>query len=512
MQPEIRFADAAGSSIAYEVYGREEPDAPVVCAVPPFAQNIELAWESRRMRAMFERYAAFSRQVVFDKRGTGMSDRWQTVPGMDERVDELRAVMDAAGIDRAFIHGVSEGGPMAVMYAATYPERVRGLILEGTAATMFDDEQRAAYAQDAEVRAQADARRAAFIEAWGTPRSMSIGIFGPSLLADEEFTAWWPRYERQAATRDALEQLFVMNRELDARDVIARVTCPVLIVHRADDRVFPVEMARETRDAFAAAGADVRMVELPGEDHWTFAGDMDAVADAIEEFVTGRPPERPAGARPGSREIAVAVMGRFEVTVDGDPVPAADWGSRRARTLLKRLVLARGWPVTRDELTDLLWPGETSDRLSARLSVQLSAVRRVLRGAVIADRSTVRLDLSSVDVDLERWLALTPGSDDPAIVEAYADLLPDEPDAAWAAAARQQARDRFVASARRLIDSAADADEHALTLLRRLIELDRYDEAAHRELVRRLRLAGRQGEAADAYAAYEAAMDELSGG
>ena len=189
-----------------------------------------------------------------------------------------------------------------------------------------------------------------------------------------------------------------MNRDMDARGVIDRVECPVLILHRTGDLVTPVEGARETRDLFAAAGADVRLVEVPGADHWTFAGDMDPLVDAIEQFTTGEVSGRTdpriapsdAAAAPPRHRTEIATLGRFEVTVDGEPVPPAAWGSRRARTLLKRLVVARGWPVTRDELTELLWPGEVSDRLSARLSVQLSAVRRVLHGGVVADRSTVR--------------------------------------------------------------------------------------------------------------------------
>ena len=118
------------------VYG----DGPVtICAVPPAAQNIELAWESPVLRRLFDHYARFSRQVVFDKRGTGMSDRRLDIPELDERVDELKAVMDDAGVERAWIHGLSEGGPMAIMFAATYPERVEGLILEGTAASLSTD-------------------------------------------------------------------------------------------------------------------------------------------------------------------------------------------------------------------------------------------------------------------------------------------------------------------------------------------------------------------------------------
>ena len=498
--PEIHFAHAHGSSIAYEVYG----DGPVtICGVPPMAQNIELAWESPVMRRMFERFAAFSRQVAFDKRGTGMSDRSLDLPALDERVDELSAVMDAAGVDRAFIHGVSEGGPMAIMFAATYPERVEGLILEGSAASLLSDEERAARADPA-VREQALARQRAFVDAWGTPESLTVSLFGPSLLDDEEFCRWWPHYERHAASRDAIVELFRHNGEMDARGVLHRVDCPVLLVHRTDDQIVPVSRAHETLDLFREAGADVRLVELPGHDHFTFAGDPDAVCDAIEQFTTGSLAAR----RPEARRrhtVTVRVLGGFEVLVDGAAVPLASWGSRRARTLLKRLVVARGWPVTRDELIELLWPGERSERLTARLSVQLSAVRRILHGAVIADRSTVRLDLSAVEVDLEAWSLL---SDDTEVVDRYAELLPEDAHEEWARGARDAARDRFVAAARRLAEAADD--ERAVDLLRRLLEVDPYDEAAHRALVRWLRRAGRQGEAARAQERYESAMEELT--
>ena len=496
--PEIRFADAAGSSIAYEVYG----EGPVtICGVPPMAQNIELAWESPVLRRMFERFAAFSRQVVFDKRGTGMSDRSLDLPGLDERVDELRAVMDAAGVERAFLHGVSEGGPMAVMFAATYPERVQGLVLEGTAASLLSDEDRRRRAT-AEGLAAARQRWADFCRAWGTDRSLTVGLFAPSLLADEEFVRWWPHYERQSINRDALLDLFRSNGDMDARGVVDRVDCPVLLVHRTGDRVVPVQRARETYRLFREAGADVRLEELPGGDHFGFAGDVDALCDVVERFTTGTVRRRPA--RVARHTARVSAMGRFEVVVDGEPVPVAAWGSRRARTLLKRLVVARGWPVTREELVDLLWPGEVSDRLGARLSVQLSAVRRVLHGAVVADRSTVRLDLDAVQVDVEEWFR---HEDDRAVVDGYAELLPEDRYDAWSRGLREEMRDRFVAAARR-VAVRAHAEE-ALPLLRRVLDADPYDEQAHRLLVRHLRRQGRHGEATEAWARFEAAMDQL---
>lgn len=499
LTPEIKFARANGCSIAYMDYGT----GPVtICAVPPSAQNVEMAWDWPGTRRMFERYASFSRQLAFDKRGTGMSDRSLDIPTIDERVDEVAAVMDHAGVDRAFIHGVSEGGPMAIMFAATYPERVEGLILEATGASLRSDEERALLADPAFLEGHTR-RGAEFAEAWGTPHSRTLSVFAPSALEDEELVEWWPRYERQAANQDAVLELFRLANDMDARAVVPRVECPVLIVHRTGDQVVLVDRARETCALFEEAGADVTLVEVEGVDHFTFVGDIGPIADAIERFTTGRVRDRlPLE----ERRIEIRTMGRFEVTVDGESVPTGDWGSKRARTLLKRLVAARGWPVTRDELFELLWPGDTSDRLGARLSVQLSAVRRVLRGGVIADRSSIRLDTTRLEIDVDAWFSL---DGDAEIVEAYVgDFLPDDRYDDWSVPLRDEMRDRFISAARRLIASGDDGVE-VVRLLRRVVEVDPYDEPTHRALVRRLHADGRPMEAASAHERYVAVMAEL---
>ena len=499
LTPEVRFARASRSSIAYMTYG----DGPAtICAVPPMAQNVELAWNSPQITAMFERFATFSRQVAFDKRGTGMSDRNLDIPGIDERVDELKAVMDDAGIERAYIHGVSEGGPMAIVFAATYPDRVDGLILEGTGASMMSD-------ADRELRRTTERsdQFKAFVNGWGTPESITLRIFAPSLADDPEFSTWWPTYERQAANRDALETLMDLIAEMDARDVIPSVDCPVLIVHRTDDQATPVERARETYDLFVAAGADVEMVEVEGHDHFSYAGDLEPIAAAIERFTTGTVRER---APVKTDRISIRTLGAFDVFDGGEPVPTSEWGSKRSRTLLKRLVAADGWPVTRDELIELLWPDELSDRLNARLSVQLSAVRRVLRGAVVADRSSVRLDLDAVDVDVTAWKRL---DDDAAIVDGYdGDFLPDDRYDDWTAPVREALRARFVEAAHRELDRAiGEGDTERIDrLARRLLDGDRYDERAHVALIAALRDAGRHGESRAAYDAYAAAMADLT--
>ncbi len=486
--PQVRFARSHGASIAYQIFG----SGPPLVAIPPMAQNIELAWEWPAIRAMLERFASFSTYLHFDKRGTGASDRGLPVPEIDQRVDDLRAVMDDAGIQRAHVFGSSEGGPTAILFAATYPERVAGLVLEGTGARLSD--------ADAPVDPGRLELMTRFADAWGTPNSITADLFAPSLATDIEYREWHERYERQAASRDSIFTLLVLNSGMDVRDVLEHIEAPVLVLHRTDDVVVPVRYAKET----AAALRTARMVELPGSDHFTYAADTERLLTEIERFVTGQVVSRTPLRRP---RVEIETLGRFRVLVDGDEVEPAAWGSRRARQLLKRLVVARGWPVTRDELTDLLWPDESDEQLlRPRLSVQLSAVRRILGGGVIADRSSVRLDLDAVDVDLVRFHA---AADDLTIVESYGgEVLPDDRFEDWTQAPRAEALVRFGAAAERLL-VATDDPEDAVGLASSVIAADPYHDGAHRALIRSHVASGSLAAAAAAHALYEQRLAEL---
>ncbi|MDW3212911.1 MAG: alpha/beta fold hydrolase [Ilumatobacteraceae bacterium] len=419
------------------------------------------------------------------------------LPEVDQRVDDLRAVMDAVDVERAFLFGTSEGGPMTLLYAATYPDRVAGIILDGSGARLIDREQ----AEPDDGRQEGLLR---FADAWGTPETLTPELFAPSLVDDPEFRAWHAGYERQSASRDAIVTLMRMNGLMDARDVLPRITVPVLLLHRTDDPITPVRFAHET----AAALPDARVVEFPGADHFMYAADIDAIMDTIEHFVTGTVSTAPV--RRSRPQVEIFVLGRFAVTVDGDEVDPSAWGSRRARQLLKRLVVAEGWPVTRDELCDLLWPDEPDhDRLRPRLSVQLSTVRRILDGGVVADRSTIRLDVDHVRCDLVAFNRL----DDPlAIYEAYpGDLLPDDEYEDWAAPPRAAARNRFLIAARQLIDQALERGEplEAAAVGSRILTLDPYDDPAHCAVIAGLHTGGSHGAAREAYVTYQARMTEL---
>ena len=492
--PPIRFAQARGARLAYQDFG----DGPAtVVAVPPLAQNIETAWEWPDVRSMLERLGSFSRWVHFDKRGTGASDRRSRVPGIDERVDDFRAVMDAAGIDRAFLYGASEGGPMALLFAVTYPERVEGIILHGSGArsceTEYTDEE---WEQLPELVRQSAAK-------WGTPESPYPGALAPSLMHDPEFRAWHGRYERMAADQESLAELMTISLSVDVRSILPDIKVPTLILHAADDVLVPVRFGRE-----AAAGiTGATLVEYDSADHAAYAGNREWI-DHLERFVTGtvspsRPPMR-------SRMVHITTLGRFGVTVDGAEVPVSAWGSRRARQLCKRLVAARGWPVPRDQLIEQLWPDETDmDKLGARLSVQLSTVRRVLGGGVNATRESVALDLSEVSTDLETLF----GTEDGAVATSIygGEFLPDDPDEPWAdtvrAAARAHAADSIRSTAAALHDTGRPAE--AADLVRRIVAFDRYDDLAHGLLISCLLDAGDVAGAREAHDVRVRAMAEL---
>lgn len=494
--PPIHFAPARGGRLAYQIFGQDGP--PTIVAIPPLAQNIELAWEWPAVRAMLERFGSFSRYLCFDKRGTGCSDRRSQVPGLDERVDDLRAVMDHAGIGSAHLFGASEGGAMTLLFAATYPERVESVILSGSYAYAVPD------GEDGEHSEERRERQAAFAMAWGTSESPVVDLFAPSLASDQAFRDWHQRYERYAASSDSLRDLLELSLVIDVREILPTLDVPTLILHRTGDQAIPVEWSRE----MAAAIPGATLIEQDGIDHFNYVGDMDGWMDDIERFVTGTVQARSAAViRHGVR---IRTLGGFGVAVDGEDVPTSEWGSRRARQLCKRLVAARGWPVTRDELVDLLWPGEFDMRkLGARLSVQLSAVRRVLRGGVIADRETVRLDLDEVTTDLEAFHKAT---DDAAVVAAYTgEFLPEDHYEDWTAATRDEARARFVLAARRVAEQELAAGRHgrAAELGYRLIESDRYDEGAHRLVVTALVAAGERAEAERAHQTWVTALAEL---
>jgi class 3 adenylate cyclase len=275
--PPTQYAKSGDASIAYQVVG----DGPIdLVGALGFATHLELQWEAPSFARFFERLSGFSRLILFDKRGTGLSDPVAEVPTLEQRIDDVRAVMDAAGSEQASLFGISEGGPMCVLFAATHPARASALVLHGAMA-------RTTEAPDYPWASPADALResaAEFIAPyWGREPEGMLELFAPSLAHDPEVVEYTGRMERSAASPSMVQQIFEMFLDIDVRAVLPTIQVPTLVIHRRGDRV----VNRRAGEALAAQIAGGRYVEVPGIDHLPWAGDSEAVLGEIEEFLTG---------------------------------------------------------------------------------------------------------------------------------------------------------------------------------------------------------------------------------
>jgi len=313
-----RYAQSGDVSIAYQVVG----DGPLdVVFVPGFVSHVELGWEMPWFGACWRRIARYARLIVFDKRGTGLSDRIARVPTLEERMDDVRAVMDAAGCERAAFMGVSEGGPMSLLFAATHPERTAALVLYGSFA-------RCAWAPDHPIgyRPEEIERAYAFIaRRWGTGRVFSRIAYG-GLPDDDATLALVGRVERYAATPAASVANLRFGTQTDIRHVLASITTPTLVVHRTGDPFLRIEHARYLAEHIPNA----RLVELPGDVHLGPLHDADDRHngfDEIEEFLTGTRP-----AAPVDRVLATVLF----TDIVGSTERAAALGDRRWRATLDR--------------------------------------------------------------------------------------------------------------------------------------------------------------------------------
>jgi len=272
---ETRYARSGSVSVAYQVVGTGPTD---LVLVPGFVSHLEVAWEQPQLARFLGRLAAFSRLLVFDKRGTGMSDPVARPPTMSERMDDIRAVMDAAGSSRATVFGISEGGTLSLLFAQAHPERAAALILYGSwarrlAAPDYPYGPSAAELED--VLAGMD-------RAWATGAWWDVGR--ASAADDAHHRAWWARYLRMAASPAMAQEVIRTNMRMDVRAMLPLIVQPTLILHRTGDTWIDVGHARYLAEHIPAA----RYVELPGTEHRPWLGDVDAIADEIEVFVTGR--------------------------------------------------------------------------------------------------------------------------------------------------------------------------------------------------------------------------------
>jgi len=311
--PTAKYAKSADVHIAYQVVGE---GAQNLVLVPGWVSHIEYAWEDPSCSHFLRRLASFSRLILLDRRGTGLSDRVSELPTLEQRMDDVRAVMDAAGAERAALFGLSEGGPMCLTFAATYPSRTSALMLYGTFARLVQ-------APDYPIGVPAELF-AQFLElvekSWGTG-SMSADYFAPSLARDEAFRQSWARFERLGVSPAGIKALLRITQDTDARSALSVIRVPTLIMHREGDRVIRVEAARYIAERIQGA----KYVELPGPDHFPWAGDTDAILDEVEEFLTG--------ARRGQEPDRVLATVMFTDIV-GATERAVALGDRRWRDLL----------------------------------------------------------------------------------------------------------------------------------------------------------------------------------
>ena len=274
MVPETRYARSGDVNLAYQVIG----DGPIdLVYVMGWVSNLEAFWQEPSVASFFYRLASFSRLILFDKRGTGLSDRVpiDRLPTIEQRMDDVRAVMDAAGSERAALFGVSEGGPMCAVFAATFPQRTSALVMYGSYAKRVWDAEYP-WAPTPEQREQWYSR---LESEWAS--GADVETLAPS--SDERFREWWARYLRMSASPGAAVALGRMNTAIDIRQLLSAIRIPTLILHRTGDRDIDVGGSRWMAGQIAGA----KYVELPGDDHLPWVGGRDAILDEVEEFLTG---------------------------------------------------------------------------------------------------------------------------------------------------------------------------------------------------------------------------------
>ncbi len=281
MTPETRYAKSGGLSIGYQVFGKGPLD---LVLVHGFVSHLEVAWEEPHLAQFLNHLGAFARVIVFDKRGTGVSDPVSTPPTIAERVDDIRAVMDAAGCERAAFFGISEGGPLSIHFAVHHPERTSALVVYGSYARWLQ----AADYPWGRTPERFESFLASIDRAWRTGEWWSQ--HNPSIVADERYSAWWARYLRMSASPGMATALVRMNSQIDVRPLLPKVTVPTLVLHRTHEQWFDVGNARY----LAAHIPSAKLVELEGIDHVPWLGDAQSVLREIEVFLTGHE-RRPRG-------------------------------------------------------------------------------------------------------------------------------------------------------------------------------------------------------------------------
>ncbi len=326
--PKTSYAQNGDVSIAYQVVG----DGPLdLVFIPGFVSHLDLYWAAPETAAFLRRLASYSRLILFDKRGTGLSDPVSGAATLEERMEDVHAVLDACGSQQAALFGLSEGGPMSLLFAATYPERTTALVTFGSFARLlpaphyfWERREGGPYTED--VRDEAERgwqQNKAFTDAienhWGEGKALAL--YMPSLAGDPNAQRMAGMFERASASPAMARALYQFSTEADVTQILPAIGVPTLVIHRTDDFV-PVAYGRYLVDHVPGA----RFVELAGNDHLPWLGDSDAVLDEVEQFLTG--------ARHGTEPDRVLATVLF-TDIAGSTERAAELGDDRWRALLE---------------------------------------------------------------------------------------------------------------------------------------------------------------------------------
>jgi class 3 adenylate cyclase len=313
MSPQTRYARSGDLHIAYQVVGEGPRD---LVYVPSWISQVEHYWEEPAIAGYFDRLASFSRLIIFDRRGSGLSDPVPRAPTLEEQMDDVVAVMSAAGSERAAVFALLEGGAMAALFAATHPERTTALVL-------YEAQPRMSWAPDYEWAMPREEREAYVrnggLDSWGD--GSRLLVLSPSSAGNARLLDWYGRLERLAASPGTAAKLMMMNAEVDVRAVLPTIKVPTLVLHRTGDRMIDIRHSRYLAEHIPGA----KLVELPGNDALAFGEEAAAELDEIEEFLTGT--------RPASRSERVLATVMFSDIVDSTS-RAAELGDRRWRDLL----------------------------------------------------------------------------------------------------------------------------------------------------------------------------------
>ena len=384
--PRVHYAHSGSVNIAYQVIGTGPIDLVFVMG---WVSHLEYFWNEPSFARFLTRLSSMARLIVFDKRGTGLSDPVPVseLPSLDTRLDDVRAVMEAAGSSRAVLMGVSEGGPLCSLFAATYPEKTDALVMIGSYARRIRD---ADYPWGTTPE-ERDRFCQTIIDDWGGP--VGLDERAPSMLEDEAFREWWSAFLRMGASPGAAVALTRMNAAIDIRDVLPSIRVPALVVHRTGDRLLRVEEGRYLASRIPGA----QFVELPGIDHLPFVGDQDALLSTIEEFLSHRQDPRPA---------SVALATAISITGEGTP---AD-GDLLRRLFERECQFFRGRPApspTRQLAATFDGPGR-----AVQCAMAVMAIARQLRIPARAGVHIGEFDINCSETPLLNAAAATASAAD----------------------------------------------------------------------------------------------------